>query len=101
MTDRNSQVPDLVEQATAALRGAVGPQSIPPQLEASTIEALQSLTRAHAVRINERKKLMFRIARYSGAAAALTFVACLAGYLFLLDSTAGLAFADVVEKVKN
>src|SRR5438128_1924984 len=101
MTNRNSHAPDALAQATAALRGDVGPQGPPPQLEASTVEALQTLSRAHAVRINERKKLMFRIARYGGVAASFAFVACLAGYLFLLDRTAALAFADVVENIRN
>jgi outer membrane lipoprotein-sorting protein len=44
---------------------------------------------------------MFRIARYSSAAAAAVFLAVAAGWLFLMDRTAPRAFADVVEKVKN
>jgi hypothetical protein len=99
MTDRNGQ--DVLDRALAALRDAPLAQGPSPELVASTVEALQSLTGPQAVRIQKRRQLMFRLVRYSGVAAAAVFIAGVAGWLFLLDRTAAPAFADVVQNVKN
>jgi outer membrane lipoprotein-sorting protein len=103
MTERNEQQPvDVLDLATAALRHQPIPDGPPPQLSASTVEALQSATiPPDLVRLKERKRKMFRFMRYSGAAAAVALFAVLAAWLFLMDRTASPAFADVVEKVKN
>jgi outer membrane lipoprotein-sorting protein len=101
MIDRDNQAPDSLEQAIAAFRSIPVSEGPPPQLEAATIEVLQSSARSHGDRLDKRRKLMFRIARYGSVAAAAVIVAGLAGWLFLLDRTAAHAFADVVENVKN
>jgi outer membrane lipoprotein-sorting protein len=101
MTDQNSQPPDVLDRALAALRDAPVPEGPLPQLVASTVEALQTMAGPQTVRINERKQLMFRILRYSGVAAAAVFIAAVAGWLFLMDRTAAPAFADVIQNVKN
>jgi outer membrane lipoprotein-sorting protein len=103
MTDRSDEKPtDLLDRAIAELRDAPIPDGPPPHLLASTVEALQtSMIRPDVVRLRERRRKMLRIARYSGAAAAVVFLAVLAGWLFLMDRTASLAFADVVENVKK
>jgi outer membrane lipoprotein-sorting protein len=103
MTERNEHQPvDDLDLATAALRDMSIPDGPPPQLAASTVEALQSANiPPDFVRLHERKKKMFRLMRYSGAAAAVALLAVLAGWLFLMDRTASPAFANVVEKIKN
>jgi outer membrane lipoprotein-sorting protein len=103
MTERNERQPvDVLDLATAALRDLSIPDGPPPQLAASTVEALQSASiPPDVVRLHERKKKMFRLIRYNSAAAAAALVAILAGWLFLMDHPAALAFADVVENVKN
>ena len=103
MSERNErQHADVLDLATAALRDTFIPDGPPPQLGASTVEALQSAGMPRdVVRLNERKRKMFRLMRNSGAAAAVALIAVLAGWLFLMDRTASPAFADVVEKVKN
>jgi outer membrane lipoprotein-sorting protein len=103
MSERNERHPvDVLDLATAALRDVSIPDGPPPQLAASTVEALQSASSPpDIVRLEERKRKMLRLMRYSGVAAAVVLLAALAGWLFLMDRTAALAFADVVEKVKN
>jgi outer membrane lipoprotein-sorting protein len=103
MTERNEQQSvDVLDLATAALRDMSIPDGPPAQLAASTVEALQSASiPPDIVRLNERKRKMFRLMSYSGAAASVALFAVLAGWLFLMDRTAAPAFADVVEKVKN
>jgi outer membrane lipoprotein-sorting protein len=44
---------------------------------------------------------MFRMFRYGGVAAAAMILAVVAGWLFLMDSTAGPAFSQVIQNVKN
>jgi outer membrane lipoprotein-sorting protein len=101
MTERNERQPvDVLDLATAALRDLSIPDGPPPQLVASTVEAMQSAEfPPDVIRITERKQKMFRLIRYSSAGAAAALVAILAGWLFLVDHAA--AFADVVENVKN
>ena len=103
MTERNERQPvDVLDLATIALRDTSIPDGPPSQLTASTVEALQSARfPPDVVRLHERKQKMFRLFRYSSAAAAVALVAILGSWLFLMDRTASLAFADVVENVKN
>ena len=103
MTERNERQPvDVLDLATIALRDTSIPDGPPSQLTASTVEALQSASISpDVVRLHERKQKMFHLFRYSSAAAAVALVAVLAGWLILIDRTAPLAFADVVENVKN
>jgi hypothetical protein len=91
----------VLDRAAAALRDMPVPDGPPPHLVASTVEALHSLARTQTVRVNERRKMMFRIARYGGVAAAVVFLAVLAGRLLPVNRTAALAFSDVVENVKK
>ena len=102
MSERNERPePDVLEQATAALRDLHVPEGPPPSLKASTVEVMESTnTTPDIVRLSGRKRKMFRYLRYSGAAAAVTAIATLVGWLFLTDRTA-LAFGDVVENVKK
>lgn len=103
MTGRNEKQPvDELDLATAALRDMSIPDGPPPQLVASMVEALQSASiPPDVVRLHERKKIMFRLMRYSGAAAAVALFTVLAGWPFLMDRAASPAFANVVEKIKN
>ena len=101
MNDRMNQPErDVLEQATAALRDARFPDGPPPQLIASTIENLQTSNPApDVIRRIQRRKFMFRFARYGAAAAVL--LAVLAGAFWLLDRSASTSFADMVENVKK
>ncbi len=103
MIDRDDHRPtDFLDQATEALRDAPIPDGPPRQLVASTVEALKSPENSpDLVRLRKRIKLMSRIVRYSGAAAAVALVAVLAGWLILSGRGAGTAFADVLAKVKQ
>lgn len=102
MTDRNDKPMDLLEQALAALRDAPVADGPSPRHVASTVEALQTaMIPPDVVRLRERRRKMFRIARYSTAAAAVVLLVIGAAGLFLMDRTASLAFAQVVENVKN
>ena len=99
MSESNDQpVSDVLDQALAALRASEGSGGPPPRLLASTIEALQNLDQGpDFVRFPERRKRMFTLLRYSGAAAVLMLALALWG----LDRNAGLSFAQVVENVQN
>jgi hypothetical protein len=102
MTDRNDKPMYLLEQALAALREAPVADGPSPRLVASTVEALQTaMIPPDVVRLRERRLKMFRIARYSTTAAAVVLLVIGAAGLFLMDRTASLAFAQVVENVKN
>lgn len=101
MTDRNERPADILDRAVAALRQTPVPDGPPPQLVASTVEALQPLARPQNAGISRRRKLMFQIARYSSIAAAVTFVAAMGGWLFFFDRTASVAFADVIKNVED
>jgi hypothetical protein len=103
MTNHDTHGPaDLLDRAAAALREAPVADGPPPALAASMVEALQAASvPPDVVRLRERRRKMFCIARYSGAAAAAMLLAVLAGWLFLMDRTAPLAFGDVVQNVKN
>jgi hypothetical protein len=101
MADRKDfPATDVAERAATALRDARIPPGPPPGLAASTAEALLALdTTPEFIRRNERRHLMFSIARYSGVAAA----GCLlvVGWLVLGGPGASRSFADVIEKVRK
>src|ERR1700693_2752451 len=101
MTDRDNRGMDMLDRALAALREAPVPEGPSPQLAASTVEALQTMSGPATVRINQRRQIMFRIFRYGSVAAAAVFLATVAGWLFLMDRTAAPAFADVIQNVKK
>jgi outer membrane lipoprotein-sorting protein len=103
VSERNGQwAADGLERALAVLRAAPVPDGPPPHLVASTVEALRSReTPPDTVRPSERRRIMFRIARYSGLAAASVFLVVAAGFFWLWNSHPGLAFGDVVENVKK
>jgi hypothetical protein len=90
---------DLLERALSALRETPCLSGPPPELAASTVEALRTASMApDIVRLRERRRKMFRLAGYSGAAAV--FLMAVATWL-MMDRGAPLAFADVVQNVKN
>jgi len=67
---------------------------------APTVEAAASpATTPDTVRLHERKRSIFRIARYSSIAAAAAVVGVVAGYFLLVHPTAGVTFAQVIENV--
>jgi outer membrane lipoprotein-sorting protein len=103
MSGHNQQPePARLEQGIEALRSTPVPDGPSRDLMASTLAALEShVAPPSTIRTHERRQLMFRIARYSGIAAAVLTLAGLAGFLWLFDRTAALTFADVVQKVKN
>jgi hypothetical protein len=101
MTNRNEKAIDVLDQAINELRAAPVPEGPPPQLVASTIEALQPLAQPQSGRVSQRRRLMFRIARYSGIAASITFLAILGGWLIVMDRTASRAFGDVIKNVSD
>jgi len=103
MIDRDDRRPgDVLDRATEALRDAPVPDGPPPQLGASTVEALKSSkTPPDVVRREQRRKLMSRIARYGAAVAAAALLVVLVGYFWFTDRGAGFAFADVIENVRK
>jgi hypothetical protein len=103
MTNQNElPKPDALEQALAALRRTPVSPGPPPQLVASTIETVQSRVSEQAItRRQERRKRMFRIARYSSLAAAAALLAIGGIALWVLDRSAAPAFGQVIEKVKE
>jgi len=67
---------------------------------APTVEAAASpATAPDTVRLRERKRTMFRIARYSSIAAAAGVVGVVAGYFLLVHPIASVTFAQVIENV--
>jgi len=67
---------------------------------APTVGAAASpATTPDTVRLHERKRTMFRIARYSSIAAAAAVVGVVAGYFLLVHPTASVTFAQVIENV--
>jgi hypothetical protein len=102
MTAETNQSPiDLLEQATAALRDSAPPNGPSPSLVESTIVALKSLEEAPVVVMRpEARNSRSRFIRYSGLAAAVAIV-ILAGFIWLIDRTATLTFAQVVENIRN
>jgi outer membrane lipoprotein-sorting protein len=103
----NEQQDELLARATEALRTRQPTDGPPPELVASTIERMRLLdsdspttTREpDLVRLAERRKLMFRIARYSSATAAAILVAVFSWMVFSNHGTP--AFAGVIENVQK
>ena len=92
----------LLNRAVAALREAPVPEGPPPGLVASTVEALQSArTPPEVVRLEERRRIMIRIARRGGLAAAVLLLMALAVSFWLVDRAATTAFAGVVANIKK
>jgi outer membrane lipoprotein-sorting protein len=93
--------PARLEQALEALRSTPVPEGPSPDLVASTLGALQPhVAPAGMARTHERRRLMFRIAGYSGVAATVLALGGLAGFcVFCL--TPALTFAEVVQNVKD
>ena len=77
MIDQNQQpTPDILDRATEALRTAPISGSPPPRLVAETIAALQPLAvPSNTPQLQQRRQRMFRVARYSGVAAAILLLA--------------------------
>jgi outer membrane lipoprotein-sorting protein len=104
---RNEQREELLARATEALRTAHPADGPPRELVASTIERMRFLDsqpspttlEPEVVRLAERKKLMFRIVRYSSATAAAILVAVF-GWLVVSDHGRP-AFAGVIENVQQ
>lgn len=104
MTKDHAEHPleDLLDRATTALRDAPIPGGLSPDLVASTVDTLQAVDQQpDVVRPNQRKKLMFRIVRYSSLAAAITLIAVAIGWLFVMDRTAATSLAAVIEQVSQ
>lgn len=117
MTDRQTgpQAPDQLDQAIGEVLATSIPPGPSPDLIASTSRRLLEaesqqppLPQADALvqpasRLwsAERKSRMFRIARYSSFTAAGLLLAIGLAWLLLLDRSAGTAFAQVLEKVKQ
>jgi hypothetical protein len=102
MTAESNQTPiDLLEQATAALREFVSADVPPAALVAETIAALESRETAPADVTRPRVSTSpYRLIRYSIVAMAAAAVV-LAAFLWLIDRTASLTFAQVIENVRN
>ena len=93
---------DRLEQATEALCGAPVADGPPPQVVAATVRALQSLNNSpDAIRLSQRRSIMFRVARYGSLAAAALLAALVAGWLLLPGRMGGTSFAGVIEKVNQ
>jgi hypothetical protein len=102
MKDEEHETQDFLERATGLLRDAPIPDSPPPYIVVSTIEALHALAiPPDTVLLSERRQLMFRVARFSGFAAVVVLLAVAAAWLFLIDRSAGTLFAVVLENVKE
>lgn len=92
---------DILDQAAEALRNTTVPTGPPEDLVRETLARLRSEERTwEANRLRERRRIMFRFARYGGlaAAAAAVLVFC---SLWLVDRSAAPAFADVVANVQK
>ncbi len=102
MNAETNQTPiDVLDQATAALRESAPAGGPPAALVAATVAALESPDVAPAVVPRpQASKSRYRAIRYSGLAAAVAAVV-LVGVLWLLDRTATLTFAQVVENIRN
>ncbi len=103
MNGRNEKPADeLISRAFEALSDTSVPEGPPPDVMASTVEALLAEEDTpESIRHLKRRQLMFRIARYSGFAAAASILVALGVWLVAVNGGAGVAFADVVQKVKE
>lgn len=102
MSDRSDRHElDILEQATAELRDVPIPPGPSLGVTASLVETLNaSNTPPDTVRLPERKHRMFTLVRVYAAAAAL-MLAMLGGTFWVMDRSASLTYAQVVENVKK
>jgi outer membrane lipoprotein-sorting protein len=102
MSDRHDKpASDVLDRAIDALGERPIPEGPPPQLAASMVEALCSAASSpDAVRPSTRRRLMSRMVPYGAVAVALLLLVLL-GYFWFTGESAGIAFADVIENVKN
>jgi outer membrane lipoprotein-sorting protein len=98
MTDENRRPePDILEQATGALRDAPVPGGPPPALTAATVAAVQS--RLATVRpADDRRRKIMRYVRYSSGLAAAVAVATVAGVLWTPRESAASEFRRAMDK---
>jgi hypothetical protein len=102
MTDHNERpAPDLLDQAIKALREEPVPECPPAQVLASTVEALQTVGSPEILRLQQRRKVMIRIARYGSVALAAAILIAVGATFLLMHLSAPLAFGDLVENVKQ
>jgi outer membrane lipoprotein-sorting protein len=102
MSERNERHdPTILDRATQAMRAVPTPAGPPADVVARALEALNAASISpDIVRLRERRKLMFRILRYStGAVAGL--LAIVAGTIWLMDRNASVSFAQVVDNVQK
>jgi outer membrane lipoprotein-sorting protein len=92
---------DKLEESASALRNVRVPDGPSPALVASTVEALQSLTTSPGLfRRIKRRELMFRIARYSSVAAALSLL-LVGGWVVFGEYGTNIAFAQVEQQLRE
>ncbi|GAB4144475.1 MAG: hypothetical protein Tsb009_16150 [Planctomycetaceae bacterium] len=106
MTDNHETQHDLLDEATLQLRDVSVPDGPPPNLIASTVEAIRRSTQTSerpSVEIirQERKARMLRIARYSSVTTAAAVLVTFLAWLTFQEHQPNVAFGDVVQKVKE
>lgn len=102
MTETNNHPPDLLEDALEALRREPVPEGPPAHLVEATVRSLETSTESpETLRLQQRKALMIRIARYSSLSAAAIAMAAVVGWFTLINGTSNVAFGDVIKNVKE
>jgi len=92
---------DILDRALEALRNDPLPTGPTDQLAASTIEALRTATFSPEVlRLQQRRKIMFRIARYGSVATAATVLVAV-GLAFFMNRESAFGFGDVVQNIQK
>lgn len=99
MTD-SDRSPDVVERAMARLCDEIVPHGPSSRLVADTARRLHSVETDVSLR-EKRRKMMFRFARYTSVAAALTVLLGTVVWITLLDRSASVAFAEVKNQVER
>ena len=102
MNTPNQPTSDMLARAIEALRTVPTLDRPPSSCVASTLAFLSSQPIQPVRSLNQhRRQRMFRIARYSGAVAALLLVAFSASVVWLWDRSAVPAFAQVADNVRK
>jgi outer membrane lipoprotein-sorting protein len=102
MNTPNQPKSDMLDRAIEALRTVPTLDRPPSSCVASTLAALSSQPISPVPSLNQqRRQRMFRIARYSGLAAALILLAFGVGVIWLFDRGAAPVFAQVVDNVNK
>ena len=102
MNTPNQPKSDMLARAIEALRTVPTLDRPPSSCVASTLVALNPQPILPVPSLNQqRRQRMFRIARYSGAVAALLLVAFGASVIWLWDRSAAPAFAQVADNVRK